>query len=196
MTILKTASLLLCAFVLAPAARAVPIIYTLVVTGSGTLDGTAFTNQTFTITGDADTSINVDTYGIDNTKASSTSVNVAGIGTDAITDSVYFFMHSCDGGAWIGPYGVYIGSTDLCGDNLFAPFPAASGNATDGISIPQWNQTWNTAGGTFFLSNAGTATFSAAYPTVPTVTPEPPALFLMASGLLLLIVRWQKAAHG
>ena len=88
---------------------AASITYTETATGTGTLDGTAFTNALVTVTLLGDTS-NVAGGSCCWSVSGTATVSVAGVGADTLTDDIHAFRTncpSCNGGSVFVAAGIY-----------------------------------------------------------------------------------------
>ncbi len=163
-------------------AHAAPISFTETVTGSGTLAGTAFTNQLITLMGTADTSNIMSSGNVFFLNLSSATVMVGSGSAGTFTDTIEVFDNQDVGGA---------GFEDTAsGDVLDTTSSAFSTYALQGAVTGTGPATINsglifgTSLGAFHLSStSGNATFSAT-PSAATVTPEPSTMTLVGSGMI------------
>ncbi len=153
------------------------ITYSISSYGSGSLDGTAFTNQLVTVSFLGDTAGLTPISGAILEPFGVAAVTVQGLGSDSLTDSTFFFVSPSINAVGIDDPGT--GSFDLFnsafasygGDTSLGPL-VGSYFASTGVSFA-------TAGGTFTLtSDYSTGAFQA----VATATPEPTSLMLLGSG--------------
>lgn len=164
------------------------ITYTYQGVGSGSIGGTPFTDTTFTITAQGDTSARVTIapdFSIQNTAAS---ITIGALGTFNFITATRFFVNNTS----IGP-NPSVGFSITTGPDIFdfGPQPVfATWDMTTSIGpisgingytlTPSNYGTLNTSGGVLaFLSGTGIPTSFEA-----TVVPEPAPLLLLGSGLI------------
>ena len=180
----------LAAFAFAAPAMASPITYTEVGTGSGTLDGTSFTNQLVTITMTADTSNITMTMGlIENHGA--TTVTVSTVGTDTLTNPFVFVNQTFVPTAAAG-FGDTVLLTSIMDtfNSAFASYALLAIGPTYGPSFIS-GDTVATGSGTFRLSSMGDTTFTATAGV--SAIPLPAALPLFATGIGALgLLGWRR----
>jgi hypothetical protein len=182
---MKSTHYLAMAFSLAFAASpsyASPISFSETVTGSGSLNGVAFTDELITLSGFGDTS-NVSLGSPDTLTLSSASVEV-GSNTANFTDLIEVFSNS-------GLVGFTDNSVDILdtasaafsGFNLTGP---VSGTVEQAIFNPSAG--FATTEGSFSIdATSGDDTFTAGGSDVLASTPEPSSLVLLATGTLGLV---------
>ena len=185
----------LAAFAFAAPAMASPITYTEVGTGSGTLDGTMFTNQLVTITMPGDTTnITNPNSGFFQNLVGTTTVTVATVGTDTLpTGRVFVVQTSQVAGFEDTSLPEVIMDTS---NSAFATYALGAIGPTSGPSLRNL-ATFATGSGTFYLSSMGDSTFCAASDGVSCATvgavPLPAALPLFATGLAALgLLGWRR----
>lgn len=176
---------LACLFFFGPAAaHAVPITYIYSGTGSGTFGEQAFSDASFTIAAQADTS-NIMSWQETNLQNThdSTTITITGIGTHEILSPSHTWHQTAgDGGLgenlganWITLSGGFALGAEWFSyalDTNIGPIVV-----DDPLSVNQFNNV-STSGGTLSFSAIDTVSFSA------TVIPEPSSLVLLGIGLL------------
>jgi PEP-CTERM motif len=178
----------------AVAAHADTITYTETATASGTLDGTGFTNALVTLMLTGDTTNVIDFGGGLFEMIGTTTVSVAGVGSDTFTDQVAVVANQGLLPAAVGFGDVQINAGILFTQNSgFSTFDLKTsigplsgpgeGNFNVSLAFP-------TVGGTFDMTSVGTVTFTAAE---STAVPEPGSLLLLGTGLAGLLGMWKKA---
>jgi hypothetical protein len=178
------------AFAFAAPAMASPITYTEVGTGSGTLDGTMFTNQLVTITMPGDTTnITNPNSGFFQNLVGTTTVTVATVGTDTLpTGRVFVVQTSQVAGFEDTSLPEVIMDTS---NSAFATYALGAIGPTSGASAFNVGPFATGSGKTFTLSAMGDTTFSAT--TGVSAVPLPAALPLFASGLGALgLLGWRR----
>ena len=189
-------------------AMASPITYTEVGTGSGTLDGTSFTNELVTITMTGDTTNIIDGSPTPFNSVGTTTVTVSAVGTDTLTDAFAFVNQNTPSTAGFADALMSPDSTaDLpvinsTVNSVFSSYALGAIGPTSGPSLRNL-ATFATGSGTFYLSSMGETTFCAAS-TVGSCSPVsavplPATLPLFATGLGALgLLGWRrkKAAAG
>ncbi|HEY5328650.1 MAG TPA: PEP-CTERM sorting domain-containing protein [Acidobacteriaceae bacterium] len=173
-------ALSLCAAPLA--AHADAITYTVTSTASGSLDGTSFSNALVTITGSADTSnITSPIAGIYLSDLTTT-VSVAGVGSDTLTDTIHVVSNQ------LNPVGGF-GDVSTNSALLFAVNSAFSSydlstafGPVSGLASYNAGAGYATTSGSFVIDSASGATFvaTAAAPAIP----EPSSLLLLTTGVM------------
>jgi hypothetical protein len=164
-------------------AAAAPITYTISGTGSGSLDGTSFTDDLVTITGIGDTA-NVVTIPLHSLNPVPLTINISGVGTDTITsnaeldivpaiENARFDANNNSSTLAILIATISSSSAFASYDGTTAIGPVTDTGFTSGNTFP-------TTGGIFVLSSIGNTTFTA---TIGSATPLPAALPLFATGL-------------
>jgi hypothetical protein len=168
-----------------------PAVYTFTVIGSGTLDGVAFTDQvvTFQTTTTLGAVTTVSNGNVDHVTHAPTTVSVAGVGSDSLTDAISFVVARTGGGdAGITDATEGLSVLVLLGNvfqsvsmlNSAGPISASAlgvGNFTD--STPTSN---GGLGGILYLSSESTGTYTAQIG-APAV-PEPSSLLLLTTGIV------------
>lgn len=189
-----TRLLLLAALTAIPASADTLLTYTETVTTSGTLDGSAFTNQlvTITLTGDANGVMN---FGSELLSTGPASVTVAHVGSDTFTDSMAVLEVPLNQTGGISDRSISDDVLDTI-NSAFAsyalnttvgPLSGTSNSDTDknGSPIP-----FPTAGGTLILNGPfdvdHPSTFTA---TAAAGTPEPGTLAMFGAGIALFAFR-------
>ena len=177
------------AFAFAASAMASPITYTEQGTGSGTLDGTPFTNQLVTITMTADTSNITQPFpafpGFFENIVGTTTVSVSTVGTDTLTNAFAavdqtFTNPTAAAGIGVSPL-TPIAIMDTF-NSAFATYALGVIGPTSGSSFIVPGVPFATGSGAFVLNSMGDTTFTAT-PGVSAV-PLPAALPLFATGLV------------
>jgi len=178
-------------------ARAEPITYTLTGMGSGSLDGTSFTNDDVTLSLAMDTSTISPTFfpfmTQNNVSTSPPTVSVAGVGTDTLTPTgglsvgVYVNRNAGQVGFQVVNPANFVSSFVIWAFNnsAFTSYALDAIGPTMGVPFPGATNTTPTgSGGTFQLSPTmgSTSTFEAALGTPPEI-PLPPAIYLFGSAL-------------
>jgi hypothetical protein len=173
----------------APAAAS-PIEYTETATGSGTLNGTNFTNDLITITAFGDTTgvITVGPGFFANPGVVAT-VTVSGVGSDTLKNAVVFAIQAPP----LGPSAGFADSTQPVQnaailDTVNSAFSTYALNTAigpiTGPSFPRPDLTFATgSGGSFQILSAGDSIFTASVPG-PVVGAGLPGLLLASGGLL------------
>lgn len=192
MTVLRPTSVLILLSV-ALAASAAPATYTLSGVGSGSLDGTAFTNSSFTLVATGDTSaIFSGGSGLVDLTAVTNTVSIApaiGIISDRITDAMTVADNQNYGRAGFGDaaqdYAI------LFVDNAaFSTYGLASSiGPLSGSTIFNGGNAFPTSRGTFVLNSVSSASFAASVQ----ATPEPSALAALGLGGLAVLRRRKRA---
>ena len=166
-------------------AEAGPITYTEQATASGTLDGTPFTNALVTLTFAGNTA-NVTFNGVLFANfIGTTTVDVAGIGTDTFTHTVGVGDNQSN--SIVGVFDFTRGRSVLDTTNsAFASYDLTTAiGPLSGESFITPSLTIPTNHGSFNLSTAGDSTFTAT--TQPSPVPEPATLTLLGIGISGLI---------
>jgi hypothetical protein len=162
-------------FAFAAPAVAVPITYSIKGIGSGTLDGTSFTDDLVSITIAGDTNNIVSLTSSVSKNAGPTTVSVAGVGTDTLPNIVDFVDRFPDEEFFGTPTGSPFWEID---DSAFATYNLdTSIGPVSGPPFLSKTPTVTGSGGNFDLSVMGTSTFEA------DVVPLPATLPLFATGL-------------
>jgi hypothetical protein len=161
-------------------AKAIPITYTEVGTGSGALDGTSFTNQLVTIMMTADTSNITGGPTFFQNLVGTTTVSVSTVGTDTLKFAGAF-ANGQEAGFFVGvPIVIETSSS------AFASYALGVIGPTSGPSVINPGINFQTGTGTFGLTSMGDTTFSA-------TVPLPAALPLFATGLVGLgLLGWRR----
>ena len=189
------------ALAFAAPALASPITYTEVGTGSGTLDGTSFTNQLVTITMTADTTNIIDGSTTPFNSVGTTTVTVSAVGADTVPDAFAFVNQNNP----VAGFADALMSPDSTADlpvinstvnSVFASYALGAIGPTSGPSLRN-QATFATGSGTFSLSSMGDTTFCAASDGVSCATvgavPLPATLPLFATGLAGLgLIGWRR----
>ena len=169
------------------AAPAAVITFTHAGTGSGTLGGVPFTNQTFTITGSGDLAIGAINggYAVDHDSAS---IDISGLGIFDFVSKTRTFVSNESSLVGFARAG-YLGADLFTGPysdvfaswNMQTDIATVSGQGT----LLQWSllQVITTGGILVFNSEITTTSFSA------TVVPEPASTVLLCCGASLLLLR-------
>ncbi len=172
--------------VLASAAFAAPITYTISTTAGGTFNGGSFSDNTITFTQVSDTSLVGTCFGIDFCPPVSTTntVSIQGIGTFTVTDSTVFFDNP-NGVAGFDDTGVDALTED---DSAFKTYnmQTALGPIFDTADASSFVGISTTGGNLSFTGNSLDATFTAV---TGTATPEPGSVGLIMVGAIALLVR-------
>ena len=182
-----TARILLFAAVCTAAAKAGPITFTETQVGSGSLDGTAFTNKTVTITLVGNTSSLTNPFGQNYDIAGTATVSVSGVGSDTFSDQIEAFVNQSDDTAGIFDLTLLKDILDT-DDPAFATYglTTAIGPVTDEpYGFP--GTTFPTVDGSGFqlttsLVEGNDSTFTA------TLAPEPGTLGLLSAGIGVLLL--------
>ena len=189
-------------FAFAAPAVAVPVTYTIEGTGSGSLDGTSFTNDLVTVTIPGDT-INIQQQTVlgsnvfRNLATGPATVTVTGVGTDTLAKTAAFVNQR--------PTFLEAGFSSLTGDSVpffppsVDPFWTTMNNAfasngldtsigpVDGTAFFARNALSTGTGGSFNLTSMDTSTFTA------DVVPLPATFPLFGSGLGALgLLGWRR----
>ena len=186
-------ALILCVSLGCATASASPITYTVSDTASGTIGGTAFTNQLVTLRYVSDTSGVSGSPGFYTNQVGVGNIMI-GSGTPAtLTDSgVEFFDNQNFSGTGVAGIGSAAVGSIL--DTESTAFETYSGTtsfpATSGCVFYNPGFSYGTSAGVLIFTSAGaTSTFSA-------TTPEPASLAMIGAGMLLAGVSRPRAARG
>jgi hypothetical protein len=151
-------------------------------TGSGSLNGTSFTNALVTFTGAGDTNdITLLAAGVYAIVGIPVSVNVAGVGSDTFTDAVQLVSNQNQSDVGIGDsvinQAILFATVTNAGYDLSTSFGPVSGPAllNPGLSF-------GTTNGSFDLTFVDTTTYQATVGPVTSPAPEPAAWAFMLVG--------------
>ena len=170
-------------------AMASPITFSISATGSGTLDGVAFSNETITFTevtntSDITTTCFTYSYPCAPDQAGNT-VTVGGVGYTISTDT-YFFDNSINvAGIAYEPYQAYLSAES---SSPFATYGLTTALASAPYTLYTVGSTdLATSGGALDITSfSGEATFSAVLGSPTSAVPEPGSLGLMLAGAIPL----------
>lgn len=168
-------------------ASAVSITYTTMATASGSLNGTSYSNALITLTGlgDTDNLVNLGGYKY---VPITTTVSVAGLGSDTLTDPTILF-HVTNFGVGFESAPFLPDILDTSASALYNYDLVSSIGPTVGDSLYNEEASFATVGGSFIMDNAGNSTFSASINAVP----EPASMAALSLGGLALLRRRRKA---
>ena len=173
---------------LAAAVSASPVKYTLSGIGTGSLNGTSFTQAFFKIETFGDTAnITNDGSGDFGLVANSNLITVTGLGTDVLTNQIGNFSNQTDGIAGVSDLTLnrLILGTENSAFNTYdlsAPYGPTSDTAEFNHS-----QAYPTAGGSFVIDRMTDATFTAE------AVPEPATMAALGLGAAAMLRRRKRA---
>jgi hypothetical protein len=179
--------IILWAALAALAVSASPITFTISTSASGSLNGTAFGDNTITFTQVTDTTLVGTCFGNDlcPPESTSNSVTISGVGTFTITENTVFFDNPNT------QAGFDIQNQDILTerDPVFATYnmTTALGPIFDVVVAAASGGIATTGGNLIFTGNSADATFTAV--TGSTSAPEPGSVGLILIGAIALLIR-------
>jgi PEP-CTERM putative exosortase interaction domain len=179
-----------------PLRPATPAIYTFAVTGSGSLDGIAFTDQTITFTADTTlTSVSTLASGtIDRALNVPTTVSVSGVGSDSLIDNISFVVaRSGNPNAGITDRTLGLGLVVLQGSAFADVSMFSNAGPVSANGIPNYFAvTTPTGNGSLYLSDVTSGSYTALIGDQPAAIPEPSSLLLLGTGLVGIMGAFRK----
>lgn len=179
-------------------ATAATITYTVSATGTGILNGTAFTSSLVTLTLVGDTANVLNPGGTVSSVTGTATVNVSGVGTDTFTNVIDAFRTncpSCNSGTGFFAAGIFDNTLGtlliLATENpVFASYNLATSiGPQSGVAGFNSGTLFPTSLGSFRLSSVAenVSTFTAT-----TSSPEPSSIFLLGSAVAVFMLRHRR----